>query len=85
MSDTESDPTPEVRWRGIELDVSDIMSEDLPQFIKNNKIRARYSEDPHKYHHILVIDDTFTAYVPDPEGELSMAEFKTLKQNNTYL
>lgn len=74
-----------IRWRSTPLDVTDILTENVPQFIKNNKIRYRHFEEKNKYDHILIIKDKYFGYFADPFGELSMDEFKKLKKRNDYL
>jgi hypothetical protein len=83
--ETVAEEKEEVRWRNIELNVDDILEEDVPDFVKNNKIRYRFREEPYNYHHILVIDGKYVAFVPDKDGKYSMDEFKDLKYNNDYL
>jgi hypothetical protein len=84
-NDDEDVNAPPMRWDTIILDVQDILDEGGPDFIQNNKIRYRYNSAPYNYHHILIINNVYTAFVPNIEGAISMEEFKLLKKENDYL
>ena len=69
-------------WRKIQLDVDSILNTNIPDWIKNNKIRAEFPE----YNHILIIDNKYIAFQFDEDaGELTMDEFKELKKQFDYL
>lgn len=83
--DEVSGPPTKIRWDSIVLDVKDILEASCPDFIKNNKIRYRYSQDPENYHHILIINNEYIAFTPNVNGKYSMEDFIEFKKLNDYL